>query len=151
MRPLHSTSGLNVLGPALLCDSGHVCRAVTEMFEAAQACGTIPRDRDPLGGASNALWTMDERTGAIIAVAIFYDVGNSRLWLDFLYVDVRMRRRGHAVALLQRLRDVARDGGFKRVMLGTSVGNLPMQRLAKRVGFADDHVVMACSVEVPKR
>jgi GNAT superfamily N-acetyltransferase len=143
-----NTPTINISGPFRLGGVPHVFPAVSMMFELAQKAGEVAADRSQLDPDSQVLYIQD--TGKIVSAAVFFDVGNGRVWLDFLYTDETQRGRGLGRAMLGRLADLSRAEGFKRIRLGTGIGNAAMLHLAKRAGYAEMATEFALDLEPPR-
>lgn len=120
-------------GPVQLGDAPMLRDFARQAFAAEQQDGLVPRDRSPLDLSSGAIGLLVRQRP--VGVAVFYDCGQQRVWLDFLFVAPDHRRRGHGRALLAELHRQAIASGFRRIMLGTSPVNGAMQGLAHAAGY----------------
>lgn len=134
MFPTPRLQDLTIEGPVMLRTVPQVWAAARQGIRAAQDAGDIPRERSDPDGDEWVLWIGPR--AAPLAFALFYDVGLRRMWLDFLYVVPVARRSGLATRLIQRAAEASKRLGFRRLQLGTVVGNAPMQALAAKLGFA---------------
>src|SRR4051812_5332940 len=107
-RSMNLTRDIQVAGPRRLGAVPETRHVVARMMSVAQKAGDVPSDRRPIDGDSEILW-IDDTASKMAAVAVFFDAGNRRLWLDFLYTDAPLRGRGLGRALLQRLRALAKE------------------------------------------
>jgi GNAT superfamily N-acetyltransferase len=131
--PTPRLQDLPIEGPAQLVEAPDVWASALRGIRAAQDAGNITRDRSDPDGEEWILWIGPR--AAPLAFAIFYDVGLERTWLDFLYVAPPARRSGLATRLIERVSEKSKDLGFRRLLLGTAIGNAPMQALAGKLGF----------------
>jgi GNAT superfamily N-acetyltransferase len=116
--------------------------------------GTIPRDRLPVSEFASAIFAFaDTPAGSetVVGGAVFYQPdGHDMLFLDVLFVSSDYRRRGIGGDLIEKVISQARDMGIAKVEFGTLVGNLAMQALGRRHGFADVAIFMSCPVVAPR-
>ena len=132
--------------PATLAEFPAAAGAVAQMFDAAQAMKFIPADRNGLDEGALVISAHLRRSGKIIGTAVFFDAGNGRLWLDFLYIDADHRKCGYGLALLKEVKSYATKHGFRRVLLGTGLNNRPMRELASAAGFSTEALQMAVEI-----
>lgn len=122
-----------------LCGHPDVAKVVAEMFDAAQGAGFIPKDRSPLDDDSAFMWAADNKSGAIIGAAVFFDAGMDRVWLDFIYVNANRRHQGIARTVLGGLLQLGTVGA-KKVMFGTHLDNVAMRQFARAEGFRETSI-----------
>ena len=60
-------------------------------------------------------------------------------WIDRLMIGKEFRRSGYASAALQKIRDIGKQSGYKKLAISTSTANIPMQQVLKRNGFVTDN------------
>jgi GNAT superfamily N-acetyltransferase len=134
MFPTPRLQDFAIEGPVLLRAVPDTRQAIMQGIRAAQEAGDIVRERSDPDGDEWVLWIGP--SAAPLALAIFYDVGLGRMWLDFLYVVPAARRNGLGTRLVTRAAEASKTLDFRRLMLGTVVGNAPMQALAAKLGFS---------------
>lgn len=141
-------------GPVRLFSNPQVYSAVMSAYRASQSAGDFPMDRDDPTGEERVVWaTLPEEkhdwsgrvisTETVVGFATFYEVSNDRMWLDLLFVAPEHRRRGLARELLLLVRDASIRWGSLRLLFGTGLANLPMNRFADRIGFTEESVTYA--------
>lgn len=139
---MNLTRDIQVAGPYSVGEMLLFSDQIPRMLGAAKAAGVVPADRADLDSDSDVLF-VEDAAGKLACVAVYFDAGNGRLWLDFLYTDEPLRNRGLGRALLKRLAVIAKEHGYKRIIFGTSINNAPMRHLAQRAGFYEDSINMA--------
>ncbi len=133
MFPTARLQDLAIEGPAELGAVPDVWKAAMRGVRAAQDAGDIQRERSDPEGDEWIIW-IGPKTSPL-AFAIFYDVGLGRMWLDILYVTPISRRSGLATRLINGVGEASKTLGCRRLLLGTRIGNAPMQALAKKLRF----------------
>lgn len=91
-----------------------------------------------LGNPSTRLYVLRDETGVVQATAtlcLCSSPTGTKAWVEDVVVDVSCRRRGYARALIDRLRDDARDLGAKAVMLTSRPVRVAANALYVAAGF----------------
>lgn len=133
MFPAARPDDFPVDGPVQLRLRPPLMRAVQVGLAAAQEEGAIPKDRADPEGDEWIVWIGP--AASPLGFAVFYDVGRNRMWLDVLYVAPVARRCGFATRIVAHVAISSRVLGSRRLLLGTSVGNRPMDALAEKLGL----------------
>jgi len=127
--------------------------APRKQIEAMIACGqaeqAIPKQRRVLTGTEDVLWIADHN-GNVLAMLIYFDLGEGRTWLDIVYVVPGARRRGYAGSLLQRLKALQHEAGQRSILFGTGLDNIAMQSLGRREGFAERCIEFECHLNASR-
>ena len=92
MNMMPNTQQFLVEGPIILGSSEALATAVMRAIRTAQAAGELTADRADPDGDECVIWVGP--AAKPLAFALFYDVGRNRSWLDILYVEQSVRRRG---------------------------------------------------------
>lgn len=136
---------IEVNGPVVLKEFPDLFTKVKDLYNTAMLDGALPHDRSDLTGDEHTLYVRGI-SGVILAAACYFDAGQGRVWLDFIYVRIGSRRRGYATALINRVIQIARVSGDRKVMFGTSPINKPMHALG--LNFKAKRVSIVYSMEV---
>jgi GNAT superfamily N-acetyltransferase len=134
----HTDPGLE-LSSVWLDQDRQVRSLVRDLFRQALAEGLFPQ-RPPPHDDSRAVLAL-AGNGRVAGLAVYYEVNDKRLWLDFLWVQPHWRRRGVGLQLMQAVEHAARHRKLEGVILGHAETNAPMIALAERAGWAVDHIV----------
>jgi GNAT superfamily N-acetyltransferase len=135
--------------PASAADEAQLC-SMYESFEPRPASlGLPPRVRiaewlERLSPSPNFLAIVDDR---LVGHAVLCPDGDTAEVAVFVHQDYRNRGIGHL--LLETLVEQARQAGMRRVWGMTELDNIPMLRLAKSLGFAQEKDPCMFAVDLP--
>jgi GNAT superfamily N-acetyltransferase len=130
-----------VIRPAVEADVPEVVAMIRELAEFEHLADQVTITEEDLsralfGPAAMAHdWVVDDGSGGLVGHALWYRtfstfLGQTGIWLEDLYIRPEHRRRGHAGALLTRLRQET-EGRLEWEVLEW---NLPAMDLYQRLG-----------------
>lgn len=93
-------------------------------------------DDFPYAAPRGAIWTAHDSGGAVVGSIAAELLGDGEVELHRLYLDARLRGRGHGRALLETGIDWARSNGASRATLWSDTRFEDAHRLYERRGFA---------------